>query len=147
MRDSRTVLVIESDESLSSLLRRLIERESLGVELLPHDSSAVQLVKKLECRSYAAIVVQVSPIGSPIDPSLPTGIALLQVIAKVSPECLTKTIVLTTFENDRIVDLESTCRVLREPFEIDEFAHILRSCATWGSSPSSTSRGQLFSVL
>lgn len=124
------VLVIQTDPSLSVLLTTLLERENFAVDLLPHGTAAFRVFEQLDCRHYAAIVVQVTPVPSPIDGSVATGVALLRELERRSPECLLKTFVLTTHCDPYIADLATVRRVFMEPFDIHEFARELRSCAS-----------------
>lgn len=128
MHEKGSVLVVEGDKSLSFLLALLIEREEFRAELLPHGSSALQIVERLHCRSYDAIVIQLSPFASPIDRRQPAGIPLLNLIAQLSPRCLSKTIVLTAFHTELSADFEKRCRFLWEPFTTEDLTSALRSC-------------------
>lgn len=121
-----SILVIESDAALSSLLTVLLEREGFRVHVLSDVVVAKQLIEELKCRSYAAIIVQLTPFPSPVDPSMPTGIALVHCIAAASPECLQRTFVLTTMKSEFTAELRELCTVITEPFDIAEFVQTIR---------------------
>lgn len=145
------VLVVETDHSLGSLLTVLLEREGFVVDLLPHGTAALRVFEKLECREYAAIVVQVTPLASPVDRSVSTGVALLRELQRRSPDCFRKTFVLTTLHDQFIAELAKVCRVISEPFDIHEFAKEIRSCVSAGgvsaeqcaAAPPATERGNV----
>lgn len=129
MNTSPSVLVIESDQALSSLLTELLQREGFRVNIVPHGTSALRLIEEQRCREFAAIVVQVTPFASPVEPSMPTGVALVRHLAEVSPRCLPKTLVLTTFQNEDTAELKEVCTVMTEPFDIAEFVQTIKATA------------------
>jgi DNA-binding response OmpR family regulator len=129
MNASPSVLVIESDAALSSLLTALLQREGFGVNIIPHGASALRLIEEQRCQVFAAIVIQLTPFASPVDPSVPTGVALVRRLAEASPQCLPKTLVLTTFQNQDTAKLREICTVMTEPFEIAEFMQTIKTTA------------------
>ena len=126
------VLVIETDRFIGSLLEVLLRRAGFDVDVLPHGTAALRIFEQLECREYAAIVVQVTPHPSPVDSSLATGMALLRELQHRSPDCLQKTVVLTTHHDRFRSELANVCHVVVEPFDADQFVSEVRSCVSAG---------------
>ena len=124
------VLVIETDRFIGSLLEVLLRRAGFDVDVLPHETAALRNFEQLECREYAAIVVQVTPHPSPVDSSVATGMALLREMERKSPECLPKTIVLTTHHDRFISELAKVCHVVIEPFDAYQFVSEVKSCVS-----------------
>lgn len=121
--------MIESDASITSLLRTLFDREGFETVSLEHGREAMRVIESGECVKFDAIVVQCAPVASPADHELSMGIAFLSVLVDTHPACLAKTIVLTTMTREITNPVSRACRLLVEPFDIDELTAAVRDCA------------------
>jgi CheY-like chemotaxis protein len=139
-RDQRRILVVESDPAITSLLRVLFDREGFETFAVEHGPEAMRIIESGECASYGAIVVQCAPVASPADPSRSMGIAFLNFLAEANPACLSRTIVLTTFTRHAPKTVFAVCRVLVEPFDIDELTAAVRGCTECGSQSDASKR-------
>jgi DNA-binding response OmpR family regulator len=119
-RSSYRALVVEDDGAILSLLKALLERQEFTVEGVTNGASAIELLSTV---AYDLVL---------IDLMLPevAGEEVLEWIERTKPHYLRRVIV-TTASPGRIQGefLESICRVLSKPFDIEKLMLYARECS------------------
>jgi CheY-like chemotaxis protein len=100
-RESYRALVVEDDDSIILLVRRVLEREGFSVECVKSGAAAIQLLKVV---AYDLLI---------LDLMLPL----------VSGEE-----VMTFLEATQPHTLQRICKILAKPFDIDELVLMARQC-------------------
>jgi CheY-like chemotaxis protein len=106
---SCSVLVIDDDAGIRVLLRTLLERHGVGVELAQDGAAGLQKVQE---RNYDAIL---------LDLMMP-GLDGFDFVRRLSPEMLRKVIVVTAVAERTLRQFDETIvrKVFRKPFDISE---------------------------
>ena len=125
MADKRnvSVLVIDDDEGIRTLLTVLLERISAEVECVPDGKEALS---RLESRPYSVVI---------LDLMMPRvdGFEFLRQLSESRPELLKNVIVLTAASQhtlNRLRHEQEIWRVLRKPFDIAELIDSVAECAS-----------------
>ena len=116
-----SVLIVEDDPALGRLLRTLMVRERLGVQLETRGDVAIEAI---ESGRYRAVVLDLMLPGM-------NGIEIVRHIARVRPALLRRIIVVTAVSQSRLQDLEHQSgiwAVVRKPFDLFEFVRTVREC-------------------
>ena len=115
-----TVLLVDDDEPIGSLIATLCARLGLAVE---RAADGVEGVSMLRRRPYDALL---------LDLMLPkmNGFEVLREIRSFAPAMLSRTIVITAASDATLRDFDGggTLALLRKPFDIDDLADVLISC-------------------
>lgn len=106
---SCSVLVIDDDAGVRGLLRALLERHGVGVELALDGEAGL---RKVQERDYDAIL---------LDLMMP-GLDGFEVVRRLSPDVLRKVIVLTAVAERTLRQFDASVvrKVFRKPFDISE---------------------------
>jgi DNA-binding response OmpR family regulator len=120
--DNLSVLVVDDDGAIRSLLRTLLKRTNADVECVPDGSDALA---RLKSRAYSVVI---------LDLMLPTvdGFEVLQQVSESMPELLKRIIVLTAVSQSSLKHLhheKAVWKVMRKPFDIDELLRSVEACA------------------
>ncbi len=124
-RRSFRALVVEDDEAILMLVRRVLEREHFSVEGTPSSSEAIQLLKTV---AYELLI---------LDLKLPheRGEDVMDFLEAVQPRTLRRVIVMTASPRQLNCEfLERVCKILAKPFDIDELVLMARECVQDESS-------------
>lgn len=118
-RGSYRALVVEDDESIILLVRRILEREGFGVECV---KSGVAAIKLLEVVAYDLLILDlVLPMVS--------GEEVMTFLEATQPNSLRRVIVMTASPRQLSCEfLERICKILAKPFDIDELVLMARQC-------------------
>ena len=115
------ILVVDDDPSIRSLITTLLKRTDATVDCADDGDAAII---RLGAQSYSVIV---------LDLMLPTvdGFEVLERIASTNPESLNRVIILTAVARTKLKPLErrKVWRVMRKPFDIDDFTTAVAECA------------------
>ena len=117
-----SVLVVDDDKAIRSLLVTLLKRADAEVECVPDGDDALA---RLESRAYSVVI---------LDLMLPTmdGFEVLQRLAESMPHLLKHIIVLTAVSQNTLKELhheKDVWQVLRKPFDINELLQSVQGCA------------------
>jgi CheY-like chemotaxis protein len=116
-----SVLIVEDDPALGRLLRTLMVRERLGVEVEARGESALAAI---ESGRHRAIVLDLRLPGM-------SGFEIVRHLARVRPELLRRIIVLTAVSQSQLEHFELRTAVwtlIRKPFDVPEFVRAIREC-------------------
>jgi DNA-binding response OmpR family regulator len=116
-----SVLIVEDDPALGRLLRTLIVRERLAVDLETRGDDALRAIL---AGRYRAIVLDLMLSGM-------SGFDIVRQLARVRPELLHRIIVLTAVSQSQLDHFEHRSEVrclIRKPFDIAEFVNTVRQC-------------------
>ena len=116
-----SVLVVEDDPALGRLLRTLMVRERLGVEVETRGDAAL---KAIESGDHRAIVLDLMLPGM-------NGIDIVRHVARVRPELLRRIIVVTAVSESRLQTFEHRSEIwslIRKPFDLSELVQTVREC-------------------
>ena len=117
------VLIVDDDAGIQTLMKALLRRREVIVDSATDGDAAL---RKMRERSYDTIV---------LDLMLPkvNGFEVVRELKTNSPELLKRTIVVTAVSDHALRDFEDSelvRRVLRKPFDINEFIDEVLACAT-----------------
>jgi DNA-binding response OmpR family regulator len=120
------VLVVDDDDGIQTLMRALLVRREVNVDSASDGDAALRKLR--EC-SYDSIV---------LDLMLPkvNGFEVVRDLKARAPELLKRTIVVTAVSNLALRDFkdsELVRRVMRKPFDINEFIDEVLACAAENS--------------
>ena len=122
MEQRRTyrALVIENDEAILLLVKRVLEREGFTCEGVKSGEEAIALLKEV---TYELLI---------IDLMLPqiSGEQVLDYLDDAQPQALRRVIVTTASPGRLSCEfLQRICKILAKPFDINELVLIARECA------------------
>ncbi|MEA2236928.1 MAG: two-component system, cell cycle sensor histidine kinase and response regulator CckA [Thermoanaerobaculia bacterium] len=125
-RSTPHVLIVDDDEGIQALMKALLLRRDVVVDSATDGDVAL---RKLRERSYDSIV---------LDLMLPkvNGFEVVRDLKNRTPELLKRTIVVTAVSNLMLRDFkdsELVRRVMRKPFDINEFIDEVLACAAENS--------------
>jgi len=112
-------LVVEDDEGIVTLVRRVLEREEFTVECVKSGGAAIELMKTV---AYDLLI---------IDLMLPfvSGEEVMTFIEETQPHTLRRVIVMTASPRKLSCEfLERICKILAKPFDINELVLMAREC-------------------
>jgi DNA-binding response OmpR family regulator len=119
-RSGYRALIVEDDELVLNLVRRVLEREQFTVEGVKNGGAAIDLLRVV---AYDLVIVDlVMPLVS--------GDKVLDFLRDEQPEHLRRVIVTTASPRHMSCEfLEQICRLLEKPFDIKQLALYARECA------------------
>ncbi len=124
-RRSFRALVVEDDDAIVFLVRRVLEREQFSVECVKSGTAAIQLLKTV---AYDLLILDlVLPLVS--------GEEVMAFLEATQPRTLRRVIVMTA--SPRMLScefLERICKILAKPFDINELVLMARECVQDSSS-------------
>lgn len=112
-------LVVEDDDAILMLVRRVLEREKFSVEGTKSGGDAIQLLKAV---AYDLLI---------LDLKLPdeSGEDVMTYLEDAQPRTLRSVIVMTASPRQLSCEfLERICKILSKPFDIDELVLMAREC-------------------
>jgi DNA-binding response OmpR family regulator len=113
-------LVVEDDDSILLLVRRVLEREGFSVEGTRKGAEAIQLLKTV---AYDLLI---------LDLKLPneSGEDVMDYLEETQPSALRRVIVMTASPRQLSCEfLQRVCKILTKPFDINELVLMARECA------------------
>jgi DNA-binding response OmpR family regulator len=118
-RRTYRALVIEDDDAILSLVKRVLEREGFMVEGVKHAVEGIELLKTV---AYDLLI---------LDLMLPhvSGEDVMAFLEDTQPETLRRVILSTASPRQLSCKfLEHICQVLEKPFDISKLVLIAREC-------------------
>jgi DNA-binding response OmpR family regulator len=124
-RGSFRALVVEDDDAIVLLVRRVLEREGFRVECVKSGATAIELLKTV---AYDLLILDlILPMVS--------GEEVMTFLEATQPGSLRRVIVMTASPRElRCEFLQRICKILAKPFDIDELVLMARECVTDCSS-------------
>ena len=118
-RGSYRALVVEDDDSIVLLVRRVLEREGFSVECVRSGAAAIQLLKVV---AYDLLIIDlILPMVS--------GEEVMNFLEATQPSSLRRVIVMTASPRQLSCEfLQRICKILAKPFDIDELVLMARQC-------------------
>jgi DNA-binding response OmpR family regulator len=118
-RRTYRALVVEDDEGIVGLVRRVLEREGFSVECVKSGAAAIELMKTV---AYDLLILDlILPIVS--------GEEVMTFIEETQPTTLRRVIVMTASPRKLSCEfLERICKILAKPFDINELVLMAREC-------------------
>jgi DNA-binding response OmpR family regulator len=118
-RRTYRALVVEDDDGIVGLVRRVLEREEFTVECVRSGREAIELMKVV---AYDLLIIDlILPLVS--------GEEVMTFIEETQPSTLRRVIVMTASPRKLSCEfLERICKVLAKPFNIDELVLMAREC-------------------
>jgi CheY-like chemotaxis protein len=116
---SQRVLVVDDDENIRRLEKRVLERSGYQVQQAADGREAIE---RIEADGYAAIV---------LDLMMPhvDGFGVIEHLARTKPAMMSKTVIATAFPRDAASRrLNDVCRVIVKPFDIEQLITAVREC-------------------
>jgi CheY-like chemotaxis protein len=115
------VLIVDDDAAIQTLMQTLLRRRELVVESAGDGETALRLLRR---QAYDTVV---------LDLMLPkvNGFEVIRDLKANAPKVLDRTIVVTAASDMTLRDFEDgkrVRRVLRKPFDVDEFVNEVLSC-------------------
>lgn len=113
------VLVVDDEESIRTLIDRVLSRQGFKVETAADGQRAIE---KIAQGQFDAIV---------LDLMMPRvdGFSVLRHLIATNPELVAKTVVATAFPRDATnAQLDEVCRVIIKPFDTGELIDAVREC-------------------
>ncbi len=112
-------LVVEDDDSIILLVRRVLEREMFSVECVKTGAAAIELMKVV---AYDLLILDlVLPLVS--------GEEVMEFLEATQPHTLRRVIVMTASPRALPCEfLQRICKLLTKPFDIDELVLMAREC-------------------
>lgn len=113
------VLVVDDEESIRTLIDRVLSRQGFKVETAADGQRAIEKIAQGE---FDAIV---------LDLMMPRvdGFSVLRHLIATNPELVSKTVVATAFPRDATnAQLDEVCRVIVKPFDTSELIDAVREC-------------------
>jgi CheY-like chemotaxis protein len=125
------VLIVDDDAGIRTLMKAILLRRQAVVDCVSDGDAALSILRE---HDYDAIV---------LDLMLPNtnGFEVLRHLKTLSPELLPRTIVVTAVSNMTLRDFDDgklVRRVLRKPFDIDEFVEEVFACSLDAAQPEIT---------
>lgn len=120
-------LVVEDDDAILMLVRRVLEREGFSVEGTQTGTEAIQLLKTV---AYDLLI---------LDLKLPeeSGEDVMEYLEEAQPRSLRSVIVMTASPRQLSCEfLERICKILAKPFDINELVLMARECVQDDSASS-----------
>jgi CheY-like chemotaxis protein len=117
-----SVLIIDDDESIRTLLSTLLKRMRAEVECVPDGRAALA---RLEARPYSVVLLDL--MMPKVD-----GFEFLTQVSESRPALLKRIIVLTAASQHTLARLQHEAevwRVIRKPFDISELIESVAECA------------------
>ncbi len=118
-RGTFRALVVEDDDAIVLLVRRVLEREGFRVECVKSGAAAIELLKTV---AYELLILDlVLPLVS--------GEEVMMFLQATQPSTLRRVIVMTA--SPRALGyafLQRICKILAKPFDIDELVLMAREC-------------------
>jgi len=120
-RRSFRALVVEDDDAIILLVRRVLERESFSVECVKSGATAIELLKTV---AYDLLILDlVLPLVS--------GEEVMMFLEATQPHTLRRVIVMTASPRELSCEfLQRICKILAKPFDIDELVLMARQCVS-----------------
>ena len=122
VRNKRYALVVDDDEPIRMMVRRLLRREGFEVDTA---RDGLHAIDALRAREYDLVL---------LDLMMPRvdGYGVIRFLEMEKPEVLSNIIVMTALTH---VDIEQQiCRIVKKPFDVEELASFARSCVADNSS-------------
>jgi DNA-binding response OmpR family regulator len=118
-RRTYRALVVEDDDGIVGLVRRVLEREGFSVECVKSGAAAIELMKTV---AYDLLILDlILPIVS--------GEEVMTFIEETQPTTLRRVIVMTASPRKLSCEfLERICKILAKPFDINELVLMAREC-------------------
>ncbi|HEY5610147.1 MAG TPA: response regulator [Thermoanaerobaculia bacterium] len=118
-RKAIRALVVEDDEAILELVRKVLEREGFAVEGVKSGAAAIEL---LDIIPYDLLILDlmIPHVG---------GELVMQFLAVAQPKMLRRVIVTTA--SPRLLSCEflrRICKILEKPFDIADLALLAREC-------------------
>ena len=117
--DSTRVLLVDDDESIRTMLTRILERESFAVTTARDGQEAIETL-----RDHGFDVVLLDLMMPRVD-----GFGVIQYLRDHQPTLLGHVIVMTAFTAAAKEKIEPTCKLVGKPFDIRELMGIVRDCS------------------
>ncbi len=118
-RDAKTVLVVDDDGSIRSLLSTLLEREGFAVERAENGGMAIAA---LEEKTFDAVVLDLMMRDG-------SGQDVLEVLGTKRPHVKCVVVIsATSAANIEAIDHASVQAKLRKPFDINDLLDAVRRC-------------------
>jgi CheY-like chemotaxis protein len=117
------VLVVDDEESIRLLIKRLLSRHGFFVETASDGAAALDMLSK---EDYDALV---------LDLMMPRvdGFTVLRQLIQSNPEIVSKTVVATAYPKDVTRrQLNEVCRVIIKPFDTAELVEAVQECVDDG---------------
>jgi DNA-binding response OmpR family regulator len=113
-------LVVEDDDGIVTLVRRVLEREGFTVECVKSGGAAIEVMKTV---AYDLLIIDLMlPVVS--------GEEVMTFIEETQPHTLRRVIVMTASPRKLSCEfLERICKILAKPFDINELVLMARECA------------------
>jgi CheY-like chemotaxis protein len=114
---SGRVLVVDDEESIRTLIDRLLTKHGFTVETASDGQWAIE---KIARGDFDAIV---------LDLMMPRvdGLSVIHHMIETNPDLLSRTVVATAFARDAN-QLQQVCRVIVKPFDTSELIAAVREC-------------------
>jgi len=126
-RSAFRALVVEDDEAILMLVRRVLEREGFSVEGTRSSADAIQLLKTI---AYDLLILDLK-----LRPE--SGEEVMSFLEDAQPHTLRRVIVMTASPRQLSCEfLERVCKILSKPFDIDELVLMARECMESASAAS-----------
>ena len=123
-------LVVEDDNAIMTLVRRVLEREGFTAEGTHSGTEAIQLLKSV---AYDLLILDLKL-------SKESGEEVMEFLVEAQPGTLRRVIVMTASPRQMSCEfLERVCKILSKPFNIDELVLMARECVE--QDPSAPSCG------
>jgi DNA-binding response OmpR family regulator len=118
-RRSFRALVVEDDDAIILLVRRVLEREGFGVECVKSGAAAIELLKTV---AYDLLILDlILPLVS--------GEEVMTFLEATQPGTLRRVIVMTASPRELSCEfLQRICKILAKPFDISELVLMAREC-------------------
>jgi DNA-binding response OmpR family regulator len=118
-RGTYRALVVEDDDSIVLLVRRVLEREGFSVECVRTGAAAIQLLKVV---AYDLLILDlILPMVS--------GEEVMNFLETTQPNSLRRVIVMTASPRQLSCEfLQRICKILAKPFDIEELVLMARQC-------------------
>ena len=113
------VLVVDDDESIRTLIQRLLNKHGFMVEVASDGAAALEKISK---ENYDALVLDL--MMPRID-----GFGVIKEMIASKPNLVPKTVVATAYPKEVTNQkLDEVCRVIIKPFDTKELVDAVREC-------------------
>lgn len=133
-----SVLVVEDDRALSKLLEAVLKRSGISPQIVARGDDALEAIE-LNAARYDAIILDLMLPGL-------NGFEVLQRVQSTQPHLLSRIIVLTAVSSAILENFHFArvvWRVLRKPFDLNEFVSVIHDCVACHSGFMPPNRGEL----
>ncbi|HEV8658171.1 MAG TPA: response regulator [Thermoanaerobaculia bacterium] len=113
-------LVVEDDNAIHLLLRRVLEREGFSVDGVKNGEAAIERLKGV---AYDLLIIDL------IMPQV-SGEQVLEYLDETQPASLRRVVITTA--SPRLLSrnfLKRVCCILTKPFDVDQLVRVARECA------------------